>query len=237
MPLTKWISLPKLLLFVCPVIVFATVKTNPQMDSWSKNIFSDTTKTDSVKYESYNNLPLKPQRKISFSSKEGSWMSLDISPDGQTLVFDLMGDLYTMPATGGKATAITKGLAYDVHPRYSPDGKKILFISDRSGADNVWYLDLEKKDTIQVTKDENQYFPSACWTPDGEYIVYAKGRRNIKLYMAHRRRGAGVQLIDAPANLKAIDPAVSADGRYIYFSKRTNAWNYNAVLPQYQVGV
>jgi len=148
-----------------------------------------------------------------------------------------MGDLYTVPATGGKATAITKGLAYDVHPRYSPDGKKILFISDRSGADNVWYIDTEKKDTVQVTKDQNQYFPSACWTPDGEYIVYAKGRRNIKLYMAHRKSGAGVQLIDAPLNLKTIDPAVSADGRYIYYSKRTNAWNYNAVLPQYQVGV
>jgi len=142
-----------------------------------------------------------------------------------------------MPATGGKATAITKGLAYDVHPRYSPDGKKILFISDRSGADNVWYLDLEKKDTIQVTKDENQYFPSACWTPDGEYIVYAKGRRYIKLYMASRKRGVGVQLIDAPANLKTIDPAVSPDGRYIYFSRRNSAWNYNAVLPQYQMGV
>ena len=237
MPLTKWISLSRLLLLVSPVLVFASTKINHHYKAYNRIAFSDTTKTDSVKYEPYNSLPLKPQRKISFSSKEGSWMSLDISPDGQTLVFDLMGDLYTMPATGGKATAITKGLAYDVHPRYSPDGKKILFISDRGGADNVWYLDLEKKDTIQVTKDENQYFPSACWTPDGEYIVYAKGRRNIKLYMAHRKRGAGVQLIDAPANLKAIDPAVSADGRYIYFSKRTNAWNYNAVLPQYQVGV
>ncbi len=237
MPLTKWISLPRLLLFVSPVIVFATVNTNHLYRPNRRITSSDTTKTDSVKYEAYNSLPLKPQRKISFSSKEGSWMSLDISPDGQTLVFDLMGDLYTMPATGGKATAITKGLAYDVHPRYSPDGKKILFISDRSGADNVWYLDLEKKDTIQVTKDENQYFPSACWTPDGEYIVYAKGRRYIKLYMANRKRGAGVQLIDAPANLKTIDPAVSPDGRYIYFSKRNNAWNYNAVLPQYQVGV
>ena len=88
-----------------------------------------------------------------------------------------------------------------------------------------------------MTKDENQYFPSACWTPDGEYIVYAKGRRYIKLYLANRKRGAGVQLIDAPADLKTIDPAVSPDGRYIYFSKRTKAWNYNAVLPQYQVGV
>jgi Tol biopolymer transport system component len=237
MRITKWISLPSLIFIISPVLVFASADINPHYNSYRNNPLADTTKTDSVKYETYNSLPLKPQRKISFSSKEGSWMSLDISPDGQTLVFDLMGDLYTVPVTGGKATAITKGLAYDVHPRYSPDGKKILFISDRSGADNVWYIDLEKKDTIQVTKDENQYFPSACWTPDGEYIVYAKGRRNIKLYMANRKRGVGVQLIDAPANLKAIDPAVSADGRYIYFSKRNNAWNYNAVLPQYQVGV
>ena len=87
-----------------------------------------------------------------------------------------------------------------------------------------------------MTNDQDQYFPSACWTPDGEYIVYAKGRRNIKLYIAHRRSGAGVQLIDSPATWKTIDPAVSADGRYIYFSQRSRAWNYNAVLPQYQVG-
>jgi Tol biopolymer transport system component len=237
MPLQKWVSLPSLLLFISPFLVCASAPIGYREYSNGRIFFSDTTKTDSVKYEVYANLPLKPQRKISFSSKEGSWMSLDISPDGQTLVFDLMGDLYTMPVTGGKATAITRGLAYDVHPRYSPDGKKILFISDRSGADNVWYIDLEKKDTIQVTKDQNQEFPSACWTPDGEYIVYAKGRRNIKLYMAHRKSGTGVQLIETPANLKTIDPAVSADGRYIYFSKRTSAWNYNAVMPQYQVGI
>src|SRR5882757_1240937 len=104
----------------------------------------DTTKKDTAKYTVFKNLRLKPARKISYTTKEGSWMSLDVSPDGQTIAFDLMGDLYTMPVTGGNATAITKGLAYDVHPRYSPDGKKLLFISDRSGADNVWYIDFEK---------------------------------------------------------------------------------------------
>ena len=197
----------------------------------------DSTIKDTAKYVKYKDLPLKPVRKIKYTTTEGSWMSLDVSPDGQTIVFDLMGDLYTMPIAGGNATAITKGLAYDVHPRYSPDGKKLLFISDRNGADNVWYFDFEKKDTIQVTKDVNQYFPSACWTPDGDYIVYAKGRRNIKLYLAHRKSGKGVQLIDAPDNLKTIDPAISADGRYVYFSQRRNAWNYNAMMPQYQIGV
>ncbi len=226
----------RLILLISPALIFASARVS-SYSGFSRIILSDTTKADSIKFESYKSLPLKPQRKIAFNSKEGSWTSLDISPDGQTLIFDMMGDLYTMPASGGKATAITRGLAYDVHPRFSPDGKKILFISDRSGADNVWYIDTEKKDTIQVTSDQNQYFPSACWTPDGEYIVYAKGRRNIKLFMASRKSGTGVQLIDAPANLKTIDPAVSPDGRYIYFSQRTNAWNYNAVLPQYQVGV
>lgn len=197
---------------------------------------ADTTKKDTVKYTEYKSLPLKPARKISFSTKEGSWMSLDVSPDGQNIVFDLMGDLYTMPMSGGKATPLTKGLAYDVHPRYSPDGKKILFISDRSGADNVWYFDLEKKDTVQLTKDNNQNFPSACWTPDGDYIVYAKGRLSIKLYMVHRKGGGGAQLTEGPFSLKTIDPAVSADGRYVYYSQRNGAWNYNAQLPQYEIG-
>ncbi|MBI1780855.1 MAG: PD40 domain-containing protein [Sphingobacteriales bacterium] len=200
-------------------------------------VFADSAKKDTVKYAVYKNLPLKPTRKISFNTNEGSWMSLDISPDGKTIIFDLMGDLYTMPATGGKATAITKGLAYDVHPRYSPDGKKILFISDRDGADNVWYIDTEKKDTVQLTSDRNQYFPDACWTPDGDYIIYCKGRRNPKLFMVHRKGGGGSQLIEGPNALKTIDPAVSADGNLVYYSARFGAWNYNALLPQYQVGV
>ena len=202
------------------------------------SFFADTIiKKDSSKYERYKSLPLKPTRRIDFNTKEGSWMSVDISPDGKTILFDLMGDIYTMPSTGGKATPVTKGMAYDVQPRYSPDGKKILFISDRSGADNVWYINTEKKDTMQMTFDQNQNFASACWTPDGEYIVYSKGRRLHKLFMVHKKGGGGTQLIDAPAGLKTIDPAVSADGRHIYYSARNGAWNYNAGLPQYQVGV
>ncbi len=53
----------------------------------------------------------------------------------------------------------------------------------------------------------------------------------------HKNGGAGTSLIDAPATLKTIDPAVSADGRYIYYSARNGAWNYNAMLPQYSIGV
>src|SRR5262245_5854844 len=199
--------------------------------------FEDTTKKDSVKYAMFKDLPLKAQRKFNFTTNEGTWMSLDISPDGKNIVFDLMGDIYTMPATGGKATAVTNGIAFDTHPRYSPDGKKILFTSDRSGSENLWWIDMEKKDTFQVTKDRDQNFPNAAWTPDGNYIVYSKGKLNVQLYMVHKNGGGGIQLIDAPASLKTIDPAISPDGRYVYFSRRSGAWSYNAPLPQYEIGM
>ncbi len=181
-------------------------------------------------------LPLKPERKISFNTKEGTWISVDVSPDGNTLVFDMMGDIYRMPISGGKAERITEGMPYDVHPKFSPDGKSIVFISDKSGSDNIWTMDLENREPKQLTEDSNQNYFSADWTTDGEYIVGAKGRRNIKLHLYHKDGGSGAQLISKPDNLKTIDPALSADGSTIYYSRRTGAWNYNAQLPQYQIG-
>ena len=197
----------------------------------------DSTGKDTTKYTTFKDLPLKPQRTFHLTTTEGTWTSLDLSPDGKTIVFDMLGDLFTVPVTGGKATPLTRGIAFDSHPRWSPDGKKILFSSDRSGAENIWWIDLEKKDTFQVTKERDQNFPSATWTPDGDYIVYSKGKMQVQLYLVHKDGGAGTQLISTPAGLKTIDPAVSPDGRYVYFSRRFGPWTYNAPLPQYQIGV
>lgn len=80
----------------------------------------DSTKKDTPVYTTFKDLPLKPSREISFNTKEGTWISVDVSPDGNTIAFDLMGDIYTMPITGGKATPVTKGFAYETHPRFSP---------------------------------------------------------------------------------------------------------------------
>ena len=99
---------------------------------------------DSIK-KATDELPLEPERKITFTTDKGTWMSLDVSPDGKTIVFDLMGDIYAMPITGGKATALTIGIQYDVHPKFSPDGKSLVFISDKSGSDNIWTLNLATK--------------------------------------------------------------------------------------------
>lgn len=197
-------------------------------------IFSQEEK-DSTK-KATKELPLEPERKISFATNTGTWMSLDVSPDGKTIVFDLMGDIYTMPISGGRASALTKGIQYDVHPRYSPDGKSLVFISDKSGSDNIWTMDLSTRKDKQITKDKKHNFFSAEWTPDGEYLVGVKGRRNIKPHIYHKDGGSGSQLVSEPKNIKLIDPAFSADGKLLYFSQRKNSWNYNAQLPQYQIG-
>ena len=197
----------------------------------TESVQSDSTKKDSLKsYPKFKDLPLKPEREVSFTTAEGTWMSLDVSPDGKTIAFDLMGDIYTMPLEGGKATPFTTGMAYETHPRYSPDGNKLLFTSDRAGNDNLWYIDLVKKDTVQVTKDKTGDVPGAHWTPDGEYIIVSKGRRVSKLWMYHKDGGGGIQLNDAPASMKTIDPFVSPDGKKVYFSWRTGSWNYNATM-------
>ncbi|MEO8449905.1 MAG: amidohydrolase family protein [Gemmatimonadota bacterium] len=185
-------------------------------------------------------LPLVPGRTAEFTTGKGTWMSLDVSPDGQTIVFDLVGDLYTLPIGGGKATRLTHGQAYDAQPRYSPDGKRIVFVSDRSGGDNVWILSADGKDTVQVTKGNDNLYMSPEWTPDGQYVVASKSGGlggPAKLWLYNVNGGTGVQLIKEPAQLKTVGAAFGPDGRYIWYSFRQGDWSYNAMFPQYQLAV
>jgi len=92
-------------------------------------------------------LPLKAERNLAIDLDEGSWISLDVSPDGSTIVFDYLGDLYTLPVSGGTATQVTSGMAFDSQPHYSPDGSSILFLSDRDGGENLWIINQRTQDT------------------------------------------------------------------------------------------
>jgi Tol biopolymer transport system component len=167
-------------------------------------------------------------------------MSLDVSPDGQTIVFDLLGDLYTLPITGGKATRLTSGLPHDLGPRFSPDGKRIAFVSDRSGDDNVWILSLDLKDTIQLSKGINSSFLSPDWTPDGQYVVVSRaaplqGLEKIWMYSVHG--GTGIRMVEGNPGTRMLGPAMGKDDRYVWYAVRNGSWQYNAILPQYQLEV
>ena len=207
------------------------------VDATPAVFFSQDQASDDTTKQEGEGLPLEPGRTLSYIATEGTWISLDVSPDGQTIVFDLLGDIYTMPATGGEATSITQGMAYDVQPRFSPDGERIVFVSDRSGAENLWLMAADGSDTVQVTKEKTTDFISPEWTPDGKYIVVSKGRRNLKLWLYHVDGGSGVALITEPDDLHTVGAAFGNDERYVWFAQRTGRHQYNAAFPLYQLAV
>ncbi len=163
---------------------------------------------------------------VSLDVDEGTWMSVDVSPDGREIAFDLLGDLYTMPSTGGEAKALTSGIAWDMQPRYSPDGKWIAFTSDRSGGDNIWVIGRDGKNPKQVTKESFRLPNSPAWTPDSQYIAVRKhftGTRSLgagEIWLYHRSGGEGLQMSKRTNEQKDTgEPAFSPDGRYLYYSE------------------
>ncbi len=110
-----------------------------------------------------------PAKTVEFDTDEGTWISLDVSPDGKKIVFDLLGDIYSMPVGGGEATLLSGGPAMEMQPRFSPDGSKISYTSDRAGGDNIWIMDADGKNAHAVTKESVRLLNNAVWTPDGQY--------------------------------------------------------------------
>lgn len=129
------------------------------------------------RFSSFNNLPLVPTRSVHFRASQGTWISLDVSPNGRTIIFDLLGDLYTISIAGGQATRITSGMAFNRQPRYSPDGRLLVFISDGGGSENVWISDRDGRHTRQLSdlhSDLAGAVTSPTWSPDGRTIVVSQ---------------------------------------------------------------
>ncbi|MES2278036.1 MAG: amidohydrolase family protein [Bacteroidota bacterium] len=170
--------------------------------------------------------PPGPAKKVSFTLDEGTWMNLDVSPNGQNIVFDLLGDIYTMPIKGGKATLLAGGRSYEVQPRYSPDGKQISYTSDKEGGDNIWVMNADGGGKHSITKETFRLLNNASWSPDGQYLVARKhftAGRSLgagEMWLYNKNGGDGIQLTKKKNDQQdAGEPIISPDNKYVYWSE------------------
>ena len=146
-------------------------------------------------------------REIDFTTDEGTWMSMDISPDGRWVIFDMLGHVYRVPVDGGGVAELltgSTGVATHYHPRYSPDGSTVAFISDREGQNNLWLMDPDGSNPRSVFSDQTLRAVETAWSADGDYIFVrlqsvvggfgAGGRSGIWMY--HKDGGDGIQVVD-----------------------------------------
>jgi Tol biopolymer transport system component/imidazolonepropionase-like amidohydrolase len=179
------------------------------------------------------NTSLGFDRSLRLETEEGTWMNLDVSPDGRWVVFELLGDLYRVPIAGGEAQRLTSGAAWNQLPRISPDGRTIVFVSDRSGMDNLWLMAADGAQPWQLTKETDQFPSNPIWTPDGEYVI---AKRHVvdtrsagggELWLWHRQGGEGVRLVERHSFTSELnEPSISPDGRWVYFS-HAGPFDYN----------
>jgi imidazolonepropionase-like amidohydrolase/Tol biopolymer transport system component len=170
--------------------------------------------------------PHGPTRELEFETDEGTWITVDASPDGKTIVFDLLGDIYLLPIGGGEAKLLRGGPAYETQPRFSPDGKLIAFTSDRDGLENLWVMDADGGNPRQITKERERQVNTPTWTPDGQYLVGRKHFRNTRslgageMWLYHLGGGSGLQLTKRRNwEQNSGEPELSRDGRYLYYSE------------------
>ena len=182
-------------------------------------------------------------QEIELNVTEGTWMNLDVSPDGQHIAFDLLGDIYQIPITGGEATPLLSGHAWEVQPQYSPDGQFLAFTSDRNGADNIWVMDLADPDSKhQITHESFRLLNNPSWHPSGDYLVAKKhfttsrslGTGEVWLYDANVDRalvrgnlqGSVLVKRPSPAFQKELgEPAFSSDGKSVFYIQNMTPGN------------
>src|SRR6186713_1020743 len=172
-------------------------------------------------------LPISPTRTISFETSEGTYMDVNLSPDGQTIVFDLLGDIYTVAASGGDAHQLARGMAINRQPAWSPDGKQIAYISDASGRCQLQVMDADGSSQRSLGKPdvefENFQAGAPVWTPDGSCIC-----TNGYLYHLGGGQEALPDLIkNAIQFFNKAAVQFSEDGNLIYYNSRDGLQCYN----------
>jgi imidazolonepropionase-like amidohydrolase/Tol biopolymer transport system component len=197
------------------------------VNSAAVSVQNNSEKAESAAVEKWTvNNPQGEFTSAKIDVRQGTWMNVDISPNGKSLVFDLLGDIYTLPIEGGEATALMTDIAWQMQPRFSPDGKHIAFTSDEDGGDNLWIMNADGSNGKAVTEETFRLLNSPAWSPDGNYLVGRKhytGSRSLgagEVWLYHKTGGNGVMLTKRPNEQKDLgEPAFSHDGKYVYFSQ------------------
>ena len=205
--------------------LFALILTSVCLTTWA------TDKDEEKKWDVNN--PPGESTFASIKTTTGTWMNLDVSPDGKLISFDLLGDIYTMPIAGGIASNITNSMAWDMQPRFSPDGRSLAFTSDQGGGDNIWTMNIDGSTQHQVTKESFRLLNTPAWSPDGQYIVARKhftGMRSVgagEIWMYHKSGGDGIQLNKRPNEQKDLgEPIFTADGKHVLYSRDATPGKY-----------
>ena len=171
----------------------------------------------------------QPYHDVEFTVSEGSWMSVDVSPDGSTLVFDLLGDIYRLPAAGGEAVVLHDGPAMQRAATFSPDGRRLLYLSDASGADNLWTSAPDGSDARQMTHETVDVLTGPVWGPDGQSAAASKTYSTYRQMYGSELRlfdaagGSGRVLVEAPKNGRDVQEIeFSNDGQFVYYTERVH---------------
>ncbi len=178
-----------------------------------------------------------PTSQVEFEIDEGTWMNLDLSPDGKTIVFDLLGDIYAVGIDGGDARPLVTGPAFSVQPRFNHSGTEIAFTSDAGGGDNLWVMKADGSGAHQVTKESFRLVNNPAWTADDQFLIGRKhftATRSLgagELWLYSTSGGTGVRLTDKRNDQQDTgEPEMSPDGRYLYFSEDVSpggSFDYN----------